>query len=68
MGPNLGRNYRGEGPDCLYGLKSAGAAFRNHLAMYMQDLGYVSCLADPDIWMKAKIREDKVVFFKLALF
>ena len=36
----------------LYGLKSSGAAFRNHLAECMYNLGYKSCLADPDLWYK----------------
>ena len=35
----------------LYGLKSAGAAFRAHLADCMRHLGWTSCLADPDVWM-----------------
>ena len=34
----------------LYGLKSAGAAFRAHLASFMQKMGYISCKADPDNW------------------
>ena len=42
----------------LYGLKSAGAAFRAHLAEGMRQLGYESCLADPDLWMKAEVRPD----------
>ncbi len=37
----------------LYGLKSAGHAFQEHLADYMHSLGYKSCLADPDLWYKA---------------
>ena len=40
----------------LYGLKSAGAAFRNHLADCMRHLGWTSCLADPDVWIKAEVR------------
>ena len=40
----------------LYGLKSAGASFRNHLADCMRELGYNSCLADPDVWYKAETR------------
>ena len=36
----------------LYGIKSAGAAFRNHLADCMEFLGYKSCLVDQDIWYK----------------
>ena len=40
----------------LYGLKSAGAAFRNHLADCMHTLGYEPCRADADLWYKAEIR------------
>jgi hypothetical protein len=35
----------------LYGLKSAGAAFRNHLADCMRHLGWQSCMADQDLWL-----------------
>ncbi len=38
----------------LYGLKSSGAAFRVHLAGCMHKLGYMSCPADPDLWLKAQ--------------
>jgi hypothetical protein len=40
----------------LYGLKSAGPSFRNHLADYMRELGYESCKADADVWLKAETR------------
>jgi len=41
----------------LYGLKSAGAAFRVHLASFMRQMGYTSCKADPDLlWYKAETR------------
>ena len=36
----------------LYGLKSAGSAFRAHLGKCMQGLKYEPCIADPDLWMK----------------
>lgn len=42
----------------LYGLKSAGASFRNHLADCMRHLWWVSCIADQDLWMKAETRPD----------
>jgi hypothetical protein len=42
----------------LYGLKSAGASFRNHLAACMKQLGYTSCMADPDVWFRADTRPD----------
>ncbi len=36
----------------LYGLKSAGTAFRSHLADCMRQLGYKSNKTDPDLWIK----------------
>jgi hypothetical protein len=42
----------------LYGLKSAGASFRNHLADCMRHLGWSSCLANQDLWMKSEVRPD----------
>jgi hypothetical protein len=42
----------------LYGLKSSGAAFRNHLAECMKNLGCNPCRADRYLWMKAKTRPD----------
>ena len=47
----------------LYGLKSAGASFRHHLADCMQHLGYTPCLADPDLWMKPEVRPDDGVAY-----
>jgi hypothetical protein len=42
----------------LYGVKSSGVAFRNHLADRMKHLGWKPCLADRDLWMKAETRPD----------
>ncbi len=56
FGPDAGKNaiiVR-----ALYGLKSAGAAFRAHLASFMCQMGYTSCKADPDLWYKAETRPD----------
>lgn len=36
----------------LYGLKSSGAAYRNHLASYLRELQFQSCLTDPDVWLR----------------
>jgi hypothetical protein len=60
----LGPNFGADAGKCaivvrsLYGLKSAGASFWNHLADCMQHLGWESCIADQDLWMKAEIRPD----------
>jgi hypothetical protein len=40
----------------LYGLKSADATFRNHLAECMKNLGWEPCRADRDLWMRAEMR------------
>ena len=37
----------------LYGLKSAGASFQNHLADCMKHMEYMSCPADPYLWTKS---------------
>eukprot|EP00804_Cyclotella_cryptica_P021438 CCRYP_005781-RA/>CCRYP_005781-RA protein AED:0.29 eAED:0.29 QI:0/0/0/1/1/1/3/0/397 len=47
----------------LYGLKSAGASFRHHLADCMKHLGYTPCLADPDLWMNPEVRPDNGVAY-----
>jgi hypothetical protein len=37
----------------LYGLKSFGTAYCNHLTSYFcEELGFESCLADPDVWLR----------------
>ena len=36
----------------LYGGKSAGKDFRNHLRECMSHLKFTPCLADPDVWMR----------------
>ena len=44
----------------LYGLKST-TAFRSHHARCMESFGYMSCKANPDLWLKLEIRlEDGV--------
>ena len=42
----------------LYGGKSAGRDFRNHLRSCMHFLGFESCPADPDVWMRPSIKSD----------
>ncbi len=43
----------------LYGLKSAGAAWHSHLSKYIIDeLGYKSTVADPDVYLKPCVRSN----------
>ena len=51
----------------LYGLKSSGAAFRKHLGECMSGLGYVPCLADPDLWLKEQSRPDGSMYYSYIL-
>ena len=39
----------------LYGLKSAGAALRNHLIRFMETIQYLSSWANPDLKMRPEI-------------
>ena len=52
----------------LYGLRSTGAAFRNHMADCMATLGYKSCKADPDLWMKPSVKTDGTKYWTYVLF
>ena len=51
----------------LYGLKSSGFAFRNHLSQCMSDLGYYSCKAYPDVWMRACTNPDRTDFYEYII-
>jgi hypothetical protein len=53
-GPKFGHNLQGRfAVNCraLYGLKSSGAAWHSSFAGTLNDLGFTSSLADPDVWM-----------------
>ena len=53
----------------LYGLKSAETAFKSHLARCMESLGYDSCKADLDLWLKPEIRiEDGMQHYSYLLY
>jgi hypothetical protein len=47
----------------LYGLKSAGMAFINHLAECMKHLGWIPCRADRDLWMNYETHPDYGVLY-----
>ena len=60
LGPEFGPERQGKKAvivRALYGLKSAGASFRNTLADCLTHLGFQSCKADPDVWLRKS--EDK---------
>ena len=51
----------------LYGLKSAGAAFRALLAETLHDLGYSPTKADPDVWLRPAVKSDGFQYYELVL-
>jgi hypothetical protein len=51
----------------LYGGKSAGKDFRNHLCSCMRHLDFASCPADPDVWMRPPKRSNGSYYYKYIL-
>jgi hypothetical protein len=49
----------------LYGLKSAGAAFRSELAQVLRDLGYDSTKADPDVWIRKAAKDNGHEYYEM---
>ena len=40
----------------LYGLKSSGARFRDHLSAIIREQGFVNSKADADVWMRKAVK------------
>lgn len=51
----------------LYGGKSSGRDFRNHLRSCMSHLGFQSCKADPDVWMREATKCDGTSYYQYVL-
>lgn len=51
----------------LYGGKTAGRDFRNHLRSCMHFLKFESCPADPDVWMRPAIKSDGTKVYEYIL-
>jgi hypothetical protein len=51
----------------LYGLKSAGAAFRALLAETLHDIGYAPTRADPDVRLRPVVKGDGFEYYDLVL-
>ena len=51
----------------LYGLKSSGARFREHLAQSLRDAGFQGCKADPDVWMREAVKPDGTKIYEYVL-
>ena len=51
----------------LYGGNVAGVNFQNHLRDCMEDLGFESCLVDPDLWMKVSVKPNNDRYWHYVL-
>ena len=51
----------------LYGLRSAGASFRQYLAGKIYDLGFKPSAADPDVWMRPATKADGTKYYEYVL-
>ena len=51
----------------LYGMKYSARDFRNHLRDCMGNMGYQSCLADPDLWMQVSKLDNGLKYYEYVL-
>jgi hypothetical protein len=51
----------------LYGLKSSGARWRDHISGTLRSGGFTSCYADPDIWMRQNCKPDGTKYWEYVL-
>jgi hypothetical protein len=62
FGPNEGR--RALIVRALYGMASSGARYR---AQVLRDMGFTSCHADQDVWMRAATKPDGTEYYEYVL-
>ena len=51
----------------LYGGKSAGADYWRHVRKAMDEMGFTSCKADPEVWMRPGIKDDGSKYWQYVL-
>jgi hypothetical protein len=51
----------------LYGLKSSGAQWREHVAQTLWNGEFMSCKADPDLWLKPATKPDGSKIYEYVL-
>lgn len=51
----------------LYGLKSSGARWRDHMAATLREGGFVGCVADPDVWMRKQVKPNGEKYWEYVL-
>jgi Reverse transcriptase (RNA-dependent DNA polymerase) len=51
----------------LYGGKTAGRDYRNHLRECMEHIGFKCCPADPDVWMRESAKSNGTEYWEYVL-
>ena len=51
----------------LYGGKSAGADYWRHVRLAMEEMGFQSCKADPDVWLRPSVKANGVEYYQYVL-
>jgi hypothetical protein len=51
----------------LYGLRSSGERWRDHLADNIRIMGFSACLADGDVWLRPAIKHGGAQYYKYIL-
>lgn len=51
----------------LYGLKSASAAFRAFMARKLDEIGFNSSHADPDVWLRPAKKPDGKEYYEYVI-
>ena len=51
----------------LYGGKGAGADYWRHVRSAMDDMGFTSCKADPDVWFRPGTKENGTDYYQYVL-
>ena len=51
----------------LYGGKTAGKDFRDHLRSCMRHIKFTSCFPDPDLWMRPATKSDGSEYYEYVL-
>ena len=51
----------------LYGLRSSGVQWRDHIANTLRIAGFKSCKADADVWIRPAVKEDGTKYYEYVL-
>ena len=69
-GPEFGSDHKGKTAvlvRAVYGFRSSGSEFRNHLSSCMEALNHLPCRSYPDVWMRKARKSDGTEYYEYML-